>query len=349
MSLTARPLLPVTGRSVELELTPDPPFRLEEGKEYTIRCTPLSGFRRYSAGREVDTSDFAGFDRARPAVASNGRLRLDMCFPQEDEYWLRVSDGEREIGCPRVYALEPDLHACYPLKGDLHNHTYLSDGRESPAYVIAMLRKKGADFASITDHGWYQPSLEALEYWKELGTDFLVLPGEEVHAPDCRVHILSVGGRFSVNSWGYDGASDYREKLEQEKSKLPANLDEDDRTRIAASQAVFDKAREAGALSLFCHPFWETADGFDIHEDVTRYLLVSSNAITGSANTPIGTGIYTRPTRSALSRKCWTSTGETVSYPWSRWRPSPSGCANGQHKTRRKEIRSLHREMSSPP
>ena len=118
MSLTARPLLPVTGRSVELELTPDPPFRLEEGKEYTIRCTPLSGFRRYSAGREVDTSDFAGFDRARPAVASNGRLRLDMCFPQEDEYWLRVSDGEREIGCPRVYALEPDLHACYPLKGD---------------------------------------------------------------------------------------------------------------------------------------------------------------------------------------------------------------------------------------
>ena len=40
MSLTARPLLPVTGRSVELELTPDPPFRLEEGKEYTIRCTP---------------------------------------------------------------------------------------------------------------------------------------------------------------------------------------------------------------------------------------------------------------------------------------------------------------------
>lgn len=159
------------------------------------------------------------------------------------------------------------------MKGDLHNHTYLSDGRESPAYVIAMLRKKGADFASITDHGWYQPSLEALEYWKELGTDFLVLPGEEVHAPDCRVHILSVGGRFSVNSWGYDGASDYREKLEQEKSKLPANLDEDDRTRIAASQAVFDKAREAGALSLFCHPFWETADGFDIHEDVTRYLL----------------------------------------------------------------------------
>ena len=243
MSLTARPLLPVTGRSVELELTPDPPFRLEEGKEYTIRCTPLSGFRRYSAGREVDTSDFAGFDRARPAVASNGRLRLDMCFPQEDEYWLRVSDGEREIGCPRVYALEPDLHACYPLKGDLHNHTYLSDGRESPAYVIAMLRKKGADFASITDHGWYQPSLEALEYWKELGTDFLVLPGEEVHAPDCRVHILSVGGRFSVNSWGYDGASDYREKLEQEKSKLPANLDEDDRTRIAASQAVFGDFR----------------------------------------------------------------------------------------------------------
>ena len=86
MSLTARPLLPVTGRSVELELTPD----LEEGKEYTIRCTPLSGFRRYSAGREVDTSDFAGFDRARPAVASNGRLRLDMCFPQEDEYRIRV-------------------------------------------------------------------------------------------------------------------------------------------------------------------------------------------------------------------------------------------------------------------
>ena len=32
----------------------------------------------------------------------------------------------------------------------------------------------------------------------------------------------------------YDGASDYREKLEQEKSKLPANLDEDDRTRTVS-------------------------------------------------------------------------------------------------------------------
>ncbi len=273
MSLTVRPLLPVTGQRVELVFTPDPPLRLEEGKTYTIRLTPLSGFRCYSAGKSVDTTAFADFDAWRPVTAEQGQLRLPVRFPQEDEYRIRVLDGDAEIGCPRVYALDPDLHAAYPLKGDLHNHTYLSDGRESPAYVIAALRKKGADFASITDHGWYEPSLEAVNFWKDLQTDFLILPGEEVHAPDCQVHILSVGGRFSVNSWGYDTASDYREKLEQERRALPSNLDEDDRTRIAASQAIFDKAREAGALSLFCHPFWETADGFDIHEDVTRYLL----------------------------------------------------------------------------
>lgn len=273
MSLTARPLLPVTGRSVELELTPDPPFRLEEGKEYTIRCTPLSGFRRYSAGREVDTSDFAGFDRARPAVASNGRLRLDMCFPQEDEYWLRVSDGEREIGCPRVYALEPDLHACYPLKGDLHNHTYLSDGRESPAYVIAMLRKKGADFASITDHGWYQPSLEALEYWKELVPTSWSCRARKSMRPiaACIFSVWAAGSASTVGGTTVQ-ATTGRSWSRRNRSSPPISM----RTIVPGSpraRPCSTRAREAGALSLFCHPFWETADGFDIHEDVTRYLL----------------------------------------------------------------------------
>lgn len=70
MSLTVRPLLPVTGQRVELVFTPDPPLRLEEGKTYTIRLTPLSGFRCYSAGKSVDAAAFADFARG-------GRSRLN--------------------------------------------------------------------------------------------------------------------------------------------------------------------------------------------------------------------------------------------------------------------------------
>ena len=49
MSLTVRPLLPVTGQRVELVFTPDPPLRLEAVSTSTIQLTPLLAFRCYRA------------------------------------------------------------------------------------------------------------------------------------------------------------------------------------------------------------------------------------------------------------------------------------------------------------
>jgi predicted metal-dependent phosphoesterase TrpH len=80
-----------------------------------------------------------------------------------------------------VYSVNDDLLSRVPYKGDMHIHTYYSDGIESPAYVASSCRKIGLDFVAITDHGKYFPSIEAIDTFKDLDLDFKIFPGEEVH------------------------------------------------------------------------------------------------------------------------------------------------------------------------
>ncbi|WP_414049290.1 CehA/McbA family metallohydrolase [Macrococcus animalis] len=56
-------------------------------------------------------------------------------------------------------------------KGDLHAHTYLSDGSLSPEELIQHAESVGLDFFFITDHNIFQT------YWPK--SDVLVLPGVE--------------------------------------------------------------------------------------------------------------------------------------------------------------------------
>src|SRR6266536_4896390 len=46
----------------------------------------------------------------------------------------------------RLFPGRPLVHA------DLHNHTWLSDGRGDPGQAFACLREAGLDVAAITDH-----------------------------------------------------------------------------------------------------------------------------------------------------------------------------------------------------
>ncbi|HIW73860.1 MAG TPA: hypothetical protein H9684_06020 [Firmicutes bacterium] len=277
MTVSVRPLLAPVGRPVCFCFRAEFPFSFKEGGRYAVRCTPLSGIRRYAlskAGRAPDETACAAMGVKHPAAAQGGMLRLTLALPQEDEYKLCVYDEEgRTLQTLKVYALEDDLYGTYPLKGDTHTHTCRSDGVESPAYVAAMCRKQGMDFTAVTDHGWYAPSEEAVRYWSVMRTDFQVLCGEEVHAPDARAHILNIGGSASVNAWAYGREADYRRAVEEKRRQIPDVLCEPDRLRAAASLAVFDKIREYGGLSVLCHPFWETDEGYDISRDLTEWLL----------------------------------------------------------------------------
>jgi hypothetical protein len=54
-----------------------------------------------------------------------------------------------------IYSLKEDLYERRPLKGDLHIHTTVSDGCESPEMVSVYYRKAGHDFIALTDHNAY--------------------------------------------------------------------------------------------------------------------------------------------------------------------------------------------------
>ena len=129
-------------------------------------------------------------------------LMLDLFFPHEQEYQLHLfclaGGQETLVSCLAVFALEADLLACLPWKGDLHLHSIRSDGKDTPQHVAAACRRIGFDFMAITDHRRFEPSLEAIAAYADVPVDLTFYTGEEVHAPDNPVHIVHKIGRAHV-------------------------------------------------------------------------------------------------------------------------------------------------------
>ena len=149
------------------------------------------------------------YDRTSDSYVPEWKLEDDAIvvrakFESEQEHSLQVietfENGSVKKLDFRVFSLKPDWYALRPFKGDLHLHSFKSDGSEDGCYIAARYREAGFDFMALTDHRIYEPSLEVLEYWKDINPDFKIFPGEEVHSPDNPVHIVNFGGKGSVNA-----------------------------------------------------------------------------------------------------------------------------------------------------
>ncbi len=115
-------------------------------------------------------------------VLENNGLEISVVCPVEDEYILKLEDESGKVLEEfSIYALKSDLYDLRPYKGDFHMHSCNSDGKETAAYVAASCRRVGFDFMALTDHGKYDPSLEAMAAMKQMDCDMLCCPGEEVH------------------------------------------------------------------------------------------------------------------------------------------------------------------------
>lgn len=208
----------------------------------------------------------------RPSV--DGALRIRSLFPGEQEHWLRITTATRgEWGLDvRLYSLLPDLFARRPYKGDVHLHSFRSDGRESPAYVAAAGRQIGLDFLAVTDHGRYAPSQEAIAAFRGVTTDLALFTGEEVHPPEVPVHMINFGGRFSVNAL-FDTA-----RYRREVKRLAATLARTLPTGVVPGHAAgtlwaLAKIRGAGGLSVFCHPHWINGCAYNVAEALNDWLF----------------------------------------------------------------------------
>lgn len=259
-----------------IELNPQGPVAINPADEYVLKILPFSGLRRYSAARqggETPENELAAFPSEAKLAESNGSLVLNVTFPQEDRWLLQLYQNGQKIDSFEQYSLEKDLYALTPFKGDCHMHSYCSDGKDSPEYMVAAACRRGYDYCALTDHRKMGPSLRASASTRAIGKGFLALSGEEIHAPGNNVHIINLGGEKSVNEWFESDPEGYESAVQAEMAKMPEPLGEKDKWAIASSQVVFDKIREFGGVAVLCHPGWVYLQTLQQTEDITNYLF----------------------------------------------------------------------------
>lgn len=260
------PAMPKVGEETEIVVTPlGAHAAFEEGAAYRV----------YLVGMEQNAEPKPTIE-SHPCVtvvARGGGLRFSWTFPMEQEYRLIafLEGGEKRVCELRLYALEADLHALTPYRGDLHVHSYHSDGKEAPAIVAANYRKAGFDFMGITDHRQYAPSLEAIAAYEGAPIDLRILPGEEVHAPDNHIHIVNFGGDVSLNDIFRDDPDGYDEQVSamEDAFVLPEGVD---RREAAASFWAFNTIRRSGGLAIYPHPHWNYSV-YHVPDAMSRFLF----------------------------------------------------------------------------
>ena len=246
-----------------------------------IRIRPRFAHAAFSGELKVFHSPY---DRTRPQYEPEWHLEDDTLvikatFESEQEHLLQVvrtlANGKVSKLDFRVFSLAPDWYALRPFKGDLHLHTFKSDGLEDGRYLAARYREVGFDFMAVTDHRLYEPSIEVMEYWKELNPDFKLFPGEEVHSPDNPVHIVNFGGKGSVNTIWREHEDQYRREVAEIIDAIPDKEQgkESDYFAVAASEWVFKNIKEKEGLAIFCHPYWSISTGNYVSEWAVTEIL----------------------------------------------------------------------------
>lgn len=242
------------------------PSILKTGKITTLSISALEPHLAFSADTEykievwgltrVTFGEFTPDDNVRQVKPKDGKIVFTYNFDLESEYFVRVYKGtsSRHFVQLCVYALEEDLYALRPLKGDFHIHSCRSDGRESPAVVAANYRQAGFDFMAVTDHRHYFPSKEAQDAFADVPLGMRILNGEEVHTPDNYVHVIHFGGDSSVNEIYQEDEDKYYADVQHiiDTNDLPY----EDKFTYAANMWAVEKIRAANGLAVFCHPHW---------------------------------------------------------------------------------------------
>lgn len=269
-------------------------FKFLENVEYDVIFIPTE---KSDVPSDMSVS---GWDKNRvvhTVRASDGKLCLTHNFFGEQEWRIKISSTEERydkyerdngIEPPKgrwkyveafkkgimvsVYSLLPDLYSRNVKKCDFHIHTTYSDGNETPQRTAANYRKKGFDVIAVTDHNVYNASKDTAKSL-EFMENFKILPGEEVHNGYARkLHIVSVGSKYSVN----DIFLDEPERVEAEVAALkgrvevPKGVDEEE---YLYRVWTYNEIKKSGGYAVFPHPFWTWKDSYHVETDMSEAVL----------------------------------------------------------------------------
>jgi len=269
MNYTIWPSVVPADQAVEMVIVPTArAFLMPEEALYEITVIDVSVDNNYYHGKD--------YHKKWTAYAHDGVLRFSCTFAGEMQHTVILSRDGKTIQNFEIYALREDLYRLRPFKGDLHVHSYRSDGLHDPAEFFGIYREQGYDFMALTDHNRFYPGGEIDETYAGISVGCCRIRGEEIHAPGSPLHIVHVGGKTSVAELylkDYEGfLCDVENCLKEVPAEVPAQYHE----RYAKAKWVTDKIHEAGGIAVFPHPFWKPGCGmYNISEEFARILLNS--------------------------------------------------------------------------
>lgn len=212
-----------------------------------------------------------------PLTPEDGRFRIPIFFEAEQEHTLIIevtcNDKTSRLGNFRVYSVEEDLYGLRPYKGDFHMHTHRSDGVESPAYAAGVSRRVGLDFMAVSDHHWYDGSIEAQRAFADAPVDLRIYPAEEVHTPDNPIHIVSFGANAGITELYREDDSEYRAEVDALMESLPPTPDDVNRFHYAACVWAVEKIHERDGIAMLAHPYWVTGNRHNVEEPILDYFF----------------------------------------------------------------------------
>ncbi len=206
-----------------------------------------------------------------------GLYSAEYDFPVGGRYTVRVRNGENVIFNGYLYALTAELAALRPFKGETHCHTNRSDGVNEPYELMLRYFAAGFDFAAVTDHHKYAPSVEAREAMTPLSDMFTVFHGEEVHNKSMGYfHVVNFGGEYSINEIIQNNDEYVSSELSRIKSerRFPVGVNPE----LAAYRIfISNEIRRAGGVSILAHPFWEAYGEYNMERRELEYHLSAGN------------------------------------------------------------------------
>ena len=240
-------------------------YRPKDGEPVTIKVVPMTEDHGNNINNVITCT----------AVPTDGNLIFKCVFSKEQEYDIRMYVSEDKYARLSVYALERDLYALTPLKGDFHVHTTASDGSEASEAVAAYYREAGFDFMVISDHMNYGSSLQTQQFYNDVKIDLNIVAGEEIHSPGNHVHIVNFGGEYSVNDLFKNDPDMYAAEVKAIEDNLDTGLvfaNARERHVYAACLWVYGKIREARGLAIFAHPHW-IANVYNVSDSLTGLMF----------------------------------------------------------------------------
>lgn len=199
--------------------------------------------------------------------------------PQEDldatpyhDITYRSRRGENTDAILQVYSLNDDLYGMRCFKGEVHCHTYESDGIQDVCHTVGNYRSAGYDFMAITDHYISMSAQKAQRIFADAPVDMTLLLGEECHVPTEQIHAVHIGGTESVNAYfrnNPDLAEQEMWAIEKDLI-LPAHINRRD---YAWRVWIARKCRELGGIAILAHPHWIWFETYFMASAITQQLL----------------------------------------------------------------------------